>query len=116
MMAPSIAIAKPINGMPVIERITYSPPAHIEHNDMLAEKKIAKPISLLLGIRFCFPAIKKSPHRRDINTEDNATFKGDRAPKNSAISLPDENPAPIAVPMYRNAVLKDCFIQKNMLI
>ena len=45
----------------------------------------------------------------DINIDEIATFKGDDLPKNRAISRPDENPAPIAVPMYNAAVLNAFF-------
>lgn len=40
-----------------------------------------------------------------MNIDEIATFKGDDLPKNRAISRPDENPAPIAVPTYNAAVL-----------
>lgn len=112
-MPPSIAITSPSIGMPVIERITNSPPAHIEQSDMPADINMHSPISLFLGISSCLPAIRKSPHNSDINTDDSATLSGDTSPKNSAISLPDEKPAPIAVPIYKNVVFKDFFIFKN---
>ncbi len=72
--------------------------------------------SLLLGIRRFFPAIKNIAHSIDINTADKATFNGDELPKNSAISLPEEKPAPIIVPMYRNDVFIDFFTQNAMKI
>lgn len=53
--------------------------------------------------------MRKSPHSMDMNTADSATLRGDTFPKNRAISLPDENPAPIAVPIYKKAVLRDFF-------
>lgn len=115
IMPPSIAIASPKSGTPVMERITNSPPAHIEQSDIPADRNIAKPISLFFGIRSSLPAMRNSPHSSDINTADIATFSGDTSPKNRAISFPDENPAPIAVPIYKNAVLNDFFISKNML-
>lgn len=55
---------------------------------------------------FSFPAVRNSADRADINRADNATHHGDDVPKNSAISRPDENPAPIDVPMNKNATLK----------
>lgn len=114
IIAPSIAIASPSIGTPVIERITNSPPAHIEQSDMLAEKNMHSPISLFLGIRFSLPTIRKSPHSVAINTEDIATFSGDESPKNRAISLPEENPAPIAVPIYKKVIFNDFFIFKKI--
>ena len=38
-----------------------------------------------------------------INTEDSATHHGDVSPKKRAISRPVENPAPIDVPINKNA-------------
>ena len=38
-----------------------------------------------------------------INTDANATHQGDVSPKKRAISRPVENPAPIDVPMNKNA-------------
>ncbi len=49
-----------------------------------------------------------------INAADNATHQGDDSPKNNAISLPDENPAPIDVPMNKNATLKAVSIRNFM--
>ena len=113
IIAPSIAIASPSIGTPVIERITNSPPAHIEHSDIPAEKNMQNPISLLFGISPSLPTIRKSPHKSAINTDDIATLSGDASPKKSAISFPEENPAPIAVPMYRKVVFNDFFIFKK---
>ena len=48
-----------------------------------------------------------------MKTEEIATLRGDESPKKSAISLPDENPAPIAVPIYNAAVLNDFFTRKS---
>lgn len=59
------------------------------------------------------PAIRKSAQSKDIKTEEIATLRGDESPKKSAISLPDENPAPIAVPIYNAAVLNDFFTRKT---
>lgn len=116
MIAPSIAIASPSIGTPVIERITNSPPAHIEHNEIPAEKNTQSLIALFFGIRFCLPAIKNRPHKSTINTEDAATLRGDASPKNNAISLPDENPAPIAVPIYKKVIFNDFFIYKKYVV
>ncbi|MDE6302110.1 MAG: hypothetical protein K2M36_00785 [Clostridia bacterium] len=99
IIPPSIAITSPSIGKPVSDCITNSPPASIAHSDMHAEKNMQKPISLLRGISPRLPAIRKSAHSSDINTDDTATLSGDTSPKNSAISLPEEKPAPIAVPM-----------------
>ena len=57
--------------------------------------------------------MRKSAQSKDIKTEEIATLRGDESPKNSAISLPDENPAPIAVPIYNAAVLNDFFTRKT---
>jgi hypothetical protein len=38
-----------------------------------------------------------------IKTDDKATHQGDVSPKNKAISRPVENPAPIDVPINKNA-------------
>lgn len=96
---PIIAITIPSIGTPVIECRTNSLPASIEHTDIPAERNMQSPISLFLGIRECLPAMRKSAHSSDINTDESATLRGDASPKNSAISLPEENPAPIAVPI-----------------
>lgn len=66
---------------------------------MLAARNIPAFTILPFGIIFCFPAMRKSAHKRDIKTEDVATLSGDESPKKSAISRPDEKPAPIAVPI-----------------
>ena len=79
---------------------------------MLAAVNMPRLTILPLGIRWFLPAIKNSAHNSDINTEDIATLRGDESPKNNAISLPDEKPAPIAVPMYNAAVLNAFFTQK----
>ncbi len=99
MIPPSIAMASPSIGIPLNDRITNSPPATIAHSEMLADRKMQNPISLFFGIRRRFPAMRNSPQSSDINTEDKATLSGETPPKNSAISLPEENPAPIAVPI-----------------
>lgn len=57
--------------------------------------------------------MRKSAQSKDIKTEEIATLRGDESPKKSAISLPDENPAPIAVPIYNAAVLNDFFTRKT---
>lgn len=98
-MPPIIAVTSPSMGRPVILRMTNSPPASMEQSDMPAERNMQKPMILFFGISECFPATRKSAHRSDINTEDSATLSGDASPKNSAISLPEEKPAPIAVPI-----------------
>lgn len=116
IIAPSIAIASPSIGTPVIDRMTNSPPAHIEHSDIPAEKNTQIAMSLFLGISPSLPTIRNSPHKSAINTEDAATFRGDASPKNSAISLPDEKPAPIAVPIYKKVIFKDFFISKIMTV
>lgn len=99
IMPPSIAIASPSIGTPASERITNSPPESIAHNEMHAEKNMQKPISLFFGISPHLPAIRKMPHNSDINTDDIATLSGETSPKKRAISLPEEKPAPIAVPI-----------------
>ena len=64
---------------------------------------------LPFGIRRFLPAMRNKAQIIDINIDEIATFKGDDLPKNRAISRPDENPAPIAVPMYNAAVLNAFF-------
>lgn len=81
---------------------------------MLAAVKMPSLIILPLGIKPCLPAMRKSAHNIDIKTEDIATLRGEESPKNNAISLPDEKPAPIAVPTYNAAVLNAFFTPNNM--
>ena len=50
--------------------------------------------------------------KSDIKTEEIATLRGEASPKNKAISRPEENPAPIAVPTYNAAVLNAFFTIK----
>ncbi len=89
---------------------TNSLPASMETSDMPAEKNIIAPTSLPFGTSPSLPASKNIRHNSDINTDDSATFSGDAAPKNSASSFPLENPAPIAVPMYKNVTFNAFFI------
>ncbi len=110
IIAPRIIIIKPSIGTPVIDRITNSPPAHIEQTEIPAEKNMQNAISLFFGISPCLPTMRNSPQSNAINIEDTATLSGDASPKNNAISLPDENPAPIAVPIYKKVIFKDFFI------
>ena len=110
IIPPSKVIARPnASGMPVMEYMIKSPPASIEQSDMLAARKMPSFTILPCGIILCLPAIRNSAQRRDINTDDIATLKGDASPKNKAISRPEEKPAPIAVPIYRAAVLNAFF-------
>lgn len=81
---------------------------------MLADRKIKKPTILPLGMRLSLPAIKNRAHSKDINIDEIATLRGEESPKKRAISLPEEKPAPIAVPTYKAAVLKDFFTRKYM--
>lgn len=113
IMPPATAIISPSIGMPLRERSTYSPPASIEQSDMPAERNMQKPISLFLGITECLPAIRNRAQSSDINTEETATLSGEQSPKNNAISLPEENPAPIAVPIYRKVIFNAFFIYKK---
>ncbi len=107
-----IAMTSPSRGTPVMLPSTNSLPASIATRDIPAEKNIIAPTILPLGTSPSLPASKNKRHKSDMNTEDSATFKGDAAPKNSASSLPLENPAPIAVPMYKNVTLSAFFIRK----
>lgn len=110
IIPPSKVIARPkASGMPVMECMIKSPPASIEQSDMLAARKMPSFTILPCGIIFCLPAIRNSAQRSDIKTDDIATLKGDASPKNKAISRPEEKPAPIAVPIYRAAVLNAFF-------
>lgn len=77
-------------------------------------RKIAKRTSLPLGISPCLPAIRNRAQSIDMNMDEIATFSGDASPKNKAISLPDEKPAPIAVPTYNAAVLNAFFTLKRI--
>lgn len=113
MTPPHIAITSPSIGIPVILSSKNSLPASIETSDIPAEKKIINPTIFPFGTSLNLPASRNKRHKRDINTDDNATFSGDAAPKNSASSLPLENPAPIAVPMYKNVTLSAFFIHKD---
>ena len=56
--------------------------------------------------------MRKIAHKSDIKTEEIATLRGEASPKNKAISRPEENPAPIAVPTYNAAVLNAFFTIK----
>lgn len=58
--------------------------------------------------------MRNSAQRSDIKTDDIATLNGDASPKNKAISRPEEKPAPIAVPIYRAAVLNAFSHEKFM--
>ncbi len=113
IIPPAIAIISPSMGMPLKECSTYSPPASMEQRDMPAERNMQHPISLFFGISECLPAIRNSAQSKDINTEETATFKGEQSPKNNAISLPEEKPAPIAVPIYRKVIFSAFFIYKK---
>lgn len=113
IIPPRIVIASPnARGTDVSEYMMKSPPASIEQRDMHAARKMAKRISLPLGISPFWPAMRKSAQRRAEKTEDSATLRGDDAPKNTFSSRPDEKPAPIAVPIYSAAVLIDFFTVK----
>lgn len=94
-------------------RNTNSLPASIATSDIPAEKNIIKPTALPFGTSPNFPASKNSMLKSDMNIEATATLRGDAAPKNRASSLPLENPAPIAVPIYKNATLNAFFIHIN---
>ncbi len=83
-------------------------------SDMHPARKIAKRTTLPLGISPCLPAIRNRAQSIDINIDEIATFSGDASPKNKAISLPDEKPAPIAVPTYSAAVLNAFFTLKRI--
>jgi len=82
------------------------------HREMLAAVKMPKFTILPFGIRWFLPATRKSAQSKDIKTEEIATLRGEESPKKSAISLPEEKPAPIAVPMYNAAVLNAFFTRK----
>lgn len=110
---PSIVIARPnARGTPVIDCMIKSPPASIAQRETLAAKNIPAFTVLPFGISPFFPAIRNKAQISDINTDEIATFSGDDLPKKSAISRPEEKPAPIAVPMYNAAVLNDFFTMK----
>lgn len=109
VIAAIIAITSPNSGSPVIDDKINSPPASMLHIDIAADKNMPNDNNLFLGVMFCLPATRKRQHSIDINTDDIATFSGDASPKNSAISFPLENPAPIAVPIYKNVVFNAFF-------
>ena len=96
---PIIAIISPSMGTPVMECSTNSLPASMEQTDIPAERNMHRPMSLFFGISECLPAMRNSAHSSDINMDEIATLSGAASPKNSAISFPEENPAPIAVPI-----------------
>ncbi len=113
IIPPSIVITSPkASGIPVSELIIKSPPASIEQSEMLAARNMPNFAILPFGISPVLPAIRNNAQSKDIKTEETATLSGDESPKNNAISLPDEKPAPIAVPMYNAAVLNAFFTQK----
>ncbi len=105
-IAPIIAIASPRRGIPKSEERTYSPPASIEQSDIAEDIKIPVFTKKFWGTALTLPATKKSPHNIEINTAASAVQYGEVSPKNRAISLPEENPAPIDVPIYKNATRK----------
>lgn len=113
-IAPSIAMTRPSRGTPTSDLMTNSPPASMEQSDIPAEKNIPACTILPLGMRFSFPAHMNIQHSAAINTDDSATFSGDELPKNSAISRPDEKPAPIAVPIYKKVAFKEFFTSNHM--
>ncbi len=96
-----IAISSPSIGIPLSEERINSLPANIEQNEIEADKKIPTANSLLFGRIFNLPTIINKAHNADIKTADIATFIGERLSKKSAISRPDEKPAPIVVPIYK---------------
>lgn len=110
IIPPSTVIASPkARGIPVMDCITKSPPASIAQRDTLAAKNMPRFTILPFGISLFLPATRNSAQISDIKIEEIATFKGDDLPKKSAISRPEENPAPIAVPTYNAAVLNAFF-------
>ncbi len=110
IIPPSTVIASPkARGIPVMDCITKSPPASIAQRDTLAAKNMPRFTILPFGISLFLPAMRNSAQISDIKIEEIATFKGDDLPKKSAISRPEENPAPIAVPTYNAAVLNAFF-------
>ena len=103
IIAPKIIITKPRRLTPVRSDKIFSLPASILTRDTAPAKKVATFTNILFGIRSYFPASKNTAQIRAMNTDERATHQGEVSPKNRAISRPVENPAPIDVPINKNA-------------
>ena len=99
------AISTPRECSPVTENSAYSPPASIAVTE--ENEAITTPVrtAVLSGRARTRPAIRNSASRIAMKTAEKATFRGAVSPKNSEISLPEANPAPMTVPIYRKQTL-----------
>ena len=93
------AMSTPREGTPKTDRRANSPPASIAATE--EKEAITTPVRTAVpsGSAPSLPAVMNSAASAAMNTADNATPRGAVSPKNTEISRPEANPAPITVPM-----------------
>lgn len=95
----AIAATAPKRGTPAAARRTYSLPAIMAAAD--EKEATVTPVSTAVpeGSAPVLPAVMNSAASSPMNRAERATHAGAVSPKNTAISLPEANPAPIIVPI-----------------